>query len=246
MANDLGGVWRTIGGRRVFIKDGEDLATAMKKSGKFKSKKAEKEVAKVEKLNDEQIQELHNEAEEASKKLSEEEKKAIYNYADRGYEEINETLAKGETLYDYYNNDDEIKKDIANIDKAIKQSEIKKDIVVFRGTSDEFWNNMQIGDVKELPTYSSTSLKESIAQKFARKQTFKGKEKAVLEIKVPKNSQAMYIGDIYRSTNEYEVLIGRDTKYKLIGKKVVDPSYYENGIYHQDVKYTKYTLEVVK
>lgn len=39
MATDLGGVWRTIGGRRVFIKDGEDLATAMKKSGKFKSKK---------------------------------------------------------------------------------------------------------------------------------------------------------------------------------------------------------------
>ena len=35
MANDLGGVWRTVGGRRIFIKDGEDLATAMKKSGKF-------------------------------------------------------------------------------------------------------------------------------------------------------------------------------------------------------------------
>lgn len=34
---DLGGVWRTVGGRRIFIKDGEDLSTAMKKSGKFKS-----------------------------------------------------------------------------------------------------------------------------------------------------------------------------------------------------------------
>ena len=30
------GVWRTIGGRRVFIKNGKDLATAMKESGKFK------------------------------------------------------------------------------------------------------------------------------------------------------------------------------------------------------------------
>lgn len=35
MSDDIGGVWRTIGGRRVFIKDGEDLETAMKKSGKF-------------------------------------------------------------------------------------------------------------------------------------------------------------------------------------------------------------------
>ena len=37
--SDLGGVWRTVGGRRIFIKDGEDLATAMKRSGKFNSKK---------------------------------------------------------------------------------------------------------------------------------------------------------------------------------------------------------------
>lgn len=34
---DIGGVWRTVGGRRIFIKDGEDLSTAMKNSGKFKT-----------------------------------------------------------------------------------------------------------------------------------------------------------------------------------------------------------------
>lgn len=39
MTDDIGGVWRTIGGRRVFIKDGDDLETAMKKSGKFKKTK---------------------------------------------------------------------------------------------------------------------------------------------------------------------------------------------------------------
>lgn len=45
MANDIGGVWRTIGGRRVFIKDGDDLETAMRKSGKFKiEKKKEEEI----------------------------------------------------------------------------------------------------------------------------------------------------------------------------------------------------------
>ena len=32
------GVWRTVGGRRIFIKEGQDLASAMKESGKFKSK----------------------------------------------------------------------------------------------------------------------------------------------------------------------------------------------------------------
>ncbi len=39
MATDIGGVWRTVGGRRIFIKDGEDLETAMKNSGKFGNKK---------------------------------------------------------------------------------------------------------------------------------------------------------------------------------------------------------------
>lgn len=39
--NDDKGVWRTIGGRRIFIADGEDLETAMKKSGKFEKKNPE-------------------------------------------------------------------------------------------------------------------------------------------------------------------------------------------------------------
>lgn len=47
MADEIGGVWRTIGGRRVFIKDGQDLATAMKESGKFNSKSVKKNIDKI-------------------------------------------------------------------------------------------------------------------------------------------------------------------------------------------------------
>lgn len=48
------GVWRTVGGRRIFIRDGESLSSAMKKSGKFKlvkkgKKKKEEEIKKLEK-----------------------------------------------------------------------------------------------------------------------------------------------------------------------------------------------------
>ena len=35
--NEKDGVWRTIGGRRVFIKKGQSMSDAMKESGKFKS-----------------------------------------------------------------------------------------------------------------------------------------------------------------------------------------------------------------
>ena len=45
------GVWRTVGGRRIFIKEGQDLASAMKESGKFNSnaKKKRKELSNEEK-----------------------------------------------------------------------------------------------------------------------------------------------------------------------------------------------------
>lgn len=47
------GVWRTVGGRRIFIKNGDNLSTAMRKSGKFDSiiRKNEREIPSV-KYND--------------------------------------------------------------------------------------------------------------------------------------------------------------------------------------------------
>ena len=50
---DIGGVWRTVGGRRIFIKDGENLETAMKKSGKFKNIKKKKREDEIKELEEE-------------------------------------------------------------------------------------------------------------------------------------------------------------------------------------------------
>ena len=56
------GVWRTIRGRRVFIKDGEDLESAMKRSGKFKTKMNEMAVKGVKKedLKEQYMTSLNN------------------------------------------------------------------------------------------------------------------------------------------------------------------------------------------
>ena len=50
--SDLGGVWRTVGGRRIFIKDGEDLETAMKNSKKFDKKNEKYNLEKYGDLSD--------------------------------------------------------------------------------------------------------------------------------------------------------------------------------------------------
>jgi len=47
--DDIGGVWRTIGGRRVFIKNGQSLSEAMIESGKFKNLREEYKKDKEEK-----------------------------------------------------------------------------------------------------------------------------------------------------------------------------------------------------
>ena len=45
------GVFRTVGGRRIFIKEGQDLASAMKESGKFSKKENKGETLKKELQN---------------------------------------------------------------------------------------------------------------------------------------------------------------------------------------------------
>lgn len=46
------GVWRTIGGKRVFIKTGQSLSDAMRESGKFKKEKEKSKENIVKQIND--------------------------------------------------------------------------------------------------------------------------------------------------------------------------------------------------
>lgn len=52
---DLGGVWRTVGGRRIFIKDGQDLYEAMNDSGKFTNLKKTNSQRKAKERTTEQV-----------------------------------------------------------------------------------------------------------------------------------------------------------------------------------------------
>ena len=66
--NEEDGVWRTVGGRRIFIRNGQSLADAMVKSGKFKSlrstyrkEKAKQEQEEKERLEDEELKKYDQE-----------------------------------------------------------------------------------------------------------------------------------------------------------------------------------------
>ncbi len=82
------GVWRTIGGRRVFIRTGQSLTDAMKESGKFKTAtRHEVQQAKAEK----KIEQLGKENEEIWKKTN--------KFDDSWYDKNGKLTKEGENLY---------------------------------------------------------------------------------------------------------------------------------------------------
>lgn len=97
MANnydDANGVWRTIGGRRVFIKNGQSLSDAMKASGKFKNMKEKRTTKQIndeyEKLSKEMQQDDYYYKPEDDKKLRE--LRAEYDQeVAKGQEDVNLT-----------------------------------------------------------------------------------------------------------------------------------------------------------
>lgn len=94
MANNEDGVWRTIGGRRIFIKDGEDLSTAMKKSGKFKTKSnSKKSEDKPDKKKEENKSE--NKSEKKNSELTDEERKAKIEELEQKKQEAMGIFQKG-------------------------------------------------------------------------------------------------------------------------------------------------------
>lgn len=89
------GVWRTISGRRVFIKTGQSLTEAMKQSGKFKLQKGTKLDKLSEKELDEEARKKRKEIREMYDKLrndkvSEEESDKLFDEIEKKKKERDE------------------------------------------------------------------------------------------------------------------------------------------------------------
>lgn len=104
------GVWRTVGGRRIFIKEGQDLASAMKESGKFpknkKSLKTEEVQNQIEKMI-KQNSELKKQLEEKQKQLNIKESEYLKERAEyirKNYPEVEKGSEKYKQIRQEYDN----------------------------------------------------------------------------------------------------------------------------------------------
>ena len=124
------GVWRTVGGRRIFIKEGQDLASAMKESGKFSKKQIE---------NKKYYNNLSAELDKTDKEVLD------YYVMDAGAYDVNYVLRNPEAFKT--END---KRAIKSLDNAINKSSLNKDVETYRYISNEnVFKDMKVWDVYE-------------------------------------------------------------------------------------------------
>lgn len=210
--DDLGGVWRTIGGRRVFIKDGQSLSEAMRESGKFDINNTKYKY--IENYNDEIVQELQVKSDEVYKQLRDEEiVGGLISYSEEYYQDINYYLRESK----YADNDEEYQKFIKeltnNIDNSMSKFDLEDDIVVYKGTKFEYYKTLKVGATFEMKEFNSTSLLKNVAN------TFKDKNDGYcLEIRVPSKTKCVYLGNNSANVGESELLLNRGLKYKVISK----------------------------
>lgn len=206
--NDIGGVWRTVGGRRIFIKDGQDLASAMKESRKFSNKQSK------DKLD---YNNLNEELDETDKKVLD------YYVMDAGAYDVNYVLRNEDS-----SKTENDKRAIKDLDNAINKSLLNRDVETYRYISDEHvFNDIKVGDIYEDKGFMSTTYNP----KTDRENNFQDyKVKAI--IKAKEGTKALDVSSIYdkqakEGQKESEIIFARDTKMKLVKEETIRDKYDE-------------------
>lgn len=214
--DDIGGVWRTVGGRRIFIKDGQSLSDAMKESGKFGGKE----------------QNYNN----LSENLTKEDIKVLdYYVMDAGAYDINYVLRNEESIPT--END---KRAIADMEKAINKSSLKDDVEVYRYISNEnVFKDIKVGETYVDKGFMSTTYEKNTD----REDNFQDyKIKAV--IKAHKGDSALDVSNIYDKQTENpesEIIFNKNTKLILKEIKNEKDKYDEftRKVYYFETKQTE-------
>lgn len=176
------------------------------KSKVIKKKNIKQNKNEYKKLTVTEIEKRQSSSDDAYKKFTLSEKEAIDEYSMGAYQDVNDYL---NGKYPDYKIGKEITKDI---DSAISKYTLTDNIVTYRGTEKKYYEGLTIGDKFSLKMYSSTSLNENIAKTF-----MEDKENAImLEIRVPKGTPSLYVGDNSAYEFEAEFLLGRDLSFKVI------------------------------
>lgn len=195
---DEGGVWRTISGRRVFIKDGQSLTDAMRESRKF----ANESTSGTGHIDE-------NDLYEALEDLPE--------------DEVEELVRSIRYYTDDYMWSLETEEEVKNINRAIEEAKTAhwNDGELYRGISvdSDFLESLKEGDTIETGLPSSWSSDASVAAEFATGEHLESQNdtRVVLVDTTNGPRNAISIRDFSRYQNEQEVLYSGNSSFRVVG-----------------------------
>ena len=154
--------------------------------------------------------------------LSKTQKAALTSYVGGGYHDMND-VARGNISGLTKTEISKAQKSNIQLDAAIAGSKTLENETVYRGTAGISFDHLKEGTLFTAKGYYSTSSSKEVAKGFTHNEDDEDDDEGVLmKITIPKGTPALHVADHIKSptTNrEKEVLIGRNTKYRV--KKVI-------------------------
>lgn len=160
-------------------------------------------------LNKDEIESVQKNSDSTYNKLSKKELKSLKSYTQGGYQQINDYLV-GDI---YYNRGE----DVENIRSAMSKFKLDRDLIAYRGTKMKYFNGVKEGDIIPGNIFYSTSLvKERALEFYTDIRDYYQEDAVFLEIRVPKNTNSLYIGaNTDFQVNENELLLSDKLNYKI-------------------------------
>jgi hypothetical protein len=151
------------------------------------------------------------------KQISKSQKKAIYNYTNQSYKDINGYLRKYKTLTPQQTV--KVKKDIIKIDSALNKFTMNNPMTTYRGSLLPVLNEavkggkLQVGATVKDPAYLSTSTTNYVVKNLF-------KTSVIMQLNFPQPGKyGAYISSISDYPSEQEFLVRRGQKFVVTGIK---------------------------
>ena len=200
------------------------------------------------------IQASLDKAAEPLKKFSKNDRHVLTMYSGGRFHQINEYL--NGSMKDMENSNDvfdkaivkESKQLIEKLDKLFTNSDLSEPLVTYRGISNktlskypELVNALDTpGSEIEFPCFSSTSALPFMANNFTTDEN--GRMGRLLELQLPSGTKALFIAEESGLPNEFEILVNRGTKFKVVETRYTDIIPPNNGSYKdRSAKHVKIT-----
>ena len=166
-----------------------------------------------------EIKEMQEQSDRIFNALSETTKDSFESYTSYGCKSINSILfghadRVNEVLRNGYSDD------IANIRNAMPRYALNIDVISYKGVPASRYANLKEGDTYTFDGFLSTSFSHEVASRYMRDVRLGGSTPMMVEIHVPRDTIAMYLGKNTSAMlgNEFELLLRDKAMVKVISK----------------------------